>query len=257
LFTFLQEVIMTKTIKTLFAGLLLLLSASSFAQCVPMNGEYRNQYGFVENQPRVYDPVRRCHVPAGTAQLQQQTGGGQVFMANNGTQFQIPQGIGYGQPFQQVVGGVQYSCTLSQRVESGITTGLVAGGLTWLVEKVTKQPNNDASATAFGAGVAYGATIGCTPMNTISGGGQQVMQGQQQIAQGNPCADQGRIPVNVNGQTLCKLPNTPQQQAVQVQQVAQVNPCADQGRIAVYKPDGNVGCKLPGAPAQPGERAYP
>lgn len=186
----------------------------------------------------------------------------QQVVVNNGVQtgmqFQVPQGIGYNQPFNQVIGGARYSCTLMERVESGLKTGLTAGFLAYVVERVTKQPNNDASANMFGAGVAYGATIGCTP-TTLSGNSGQVVQSLQQgqqFVQGNPCADQGRVPVNVNGQTMCKLPNAPQQVA-QVQQVAQANPCADQGRIAVYKPDGNVGCKLPGAPAQPGERPYP
>ncbi|MFA6608561.1 MAG: hypothetical protein WCT07_01470 [Candidatus Paceibacterota bacterium] len=103
---------------------------------------------------------------------------GRGCLINNNQQRQlvIPQGVGFNQPFNAMVGGSSMRCTLLDRVASGLAQGLTAGALTWVVEKVLNRQNNDVSAGAFGLGVLSGATVTCEPL--VSGNRQQVAQQQ-------------------------------------------------------------------------------
>lgn len=107
-------------------------------------------------------------------------------------------------------------------------------------------------------GAALGATMGLfVPCASLQqAGGSNGWRGQG----GNPCADQGRVPVNVNGELRCKLP-----ERARAQRVAQLppqpveDPCADQpGRVAVYLADtGEIGCKRTDRPLNGDRLMFP
>lgn len=155
---------MNNIMKLVFGLVLTVVSSLSMAQCVPPNGEYRNPYsGFMENAPRIYDSARRCYVPAGTQQ-QQQDGGGQY-----GQQWLARQAI----PIP--AGGIQQGyCSWDERMKNvGFST--ILGGI---FGALVGDNGRDAGRGAA-LGLFLGTMVPCAAQDRYLQQGQQGQSGER------------------------------------------------------------------------------
>jgi hypothetical protein len=155
-----------------------------------------------------------------------------------------------GRPTNQMIGGGQFN---------------MANDIGLLQQLLASQQAGQQGLSACGwttAGAIAGATLGS--LNSAHRTQAMILAGLLGGAIGNAvCEDRrqqaqaeamqiAQLQARIRAQQMAPNPN----QLPVGQQFAQGNPCADQGRIAVYMPNGQVGCKVPNAPAQPGERPY-
>lgn len=178
---------------SLFAG------NAVFAQCVPMNGEYRNPYtGFVENAPRVFDSNLRCYVPQGTQSSNNQ---GVQILANQA--IRIP------------VGGIPSGyCAWDERLKNvGLST--VLGGIFGALV----GDNGRAAGQGAALGLLVGTAVPCAA--------------QQQYLQG--IGGQGQVVSGGNTRTVpsnCSIDGKPELQNLKGLSEAQ---CAEVARLAGTK----------------------
>lgn len=171
--------------KAIMIVFLLSLTASVFAQCIPQNGPYRDQWGYLVDPPRYHNGV--CYVPAGSPSQQQQyqqQGYNQQQQYNVSSQIQqqlIGAGIQQGQRFVQNIGGQQMRCTWQDAIGTAVKDAVIANVFAYAVNRIAKRDVVDRrGATAVGA--LAGATIFCEP-DTVNENVQPQQGYQQQVQQ--------------------------------------------------------------------------
>lgn len=185
---------MTQILKFLMAGLLISFSATTLAQCLPMQGA---------GPPRMFDSRLGCYVPAPNT-----VSYGQY----NGYQVPIPTGFGAGQPFIANVGGRNVRCSLVDRGASALFDAGVANFGAYAINKLLGKGKEVVNRTGAGVvGAIYGATdFGCDP-NWVNDGNERpaVFAGQQGYGQQQSFGGGNQAPRTVRVPSDCDIDGRP------------------------------------------------
>lgn len=200
------------------------------AQCIPQNGAYRNQAGFVEDAPRIYNGT--CYVPQGTPSVY--GGNTQQIAVQQVQQQQIQQ---QQQQLQQSLMSQAIRLQAGQQVPNGYCSwqgraeNIGIAGFMGAVMGVIAGDNRESARQGAALGMLTGMFVPCSALQQLQQVGQvqqpqQVAVQQQQVqpqqaqqagqtstgCEHAPGTRQGILNISgnpKNGQAVCAKPGDP------------------------------------------------